>query len=148
MQYNLHVLLRFDLERRIIGGDLDVADLPAAWDARFEADFGVKVDKVSNGCLQDVHWPVGLFGYFPTYSLGNVYAGCLHHALRGAVPDLDAQLAQGNTGAATAWLGQNLQQFGGLRDPRETIEHACGFAPSEAPLLDYLEEKFGAIYGL
>ena len=148
VQYNLHVLLRFDLERRIIGGDLDVADLPAAWDARFEADFGVKVDKVSNGCLQDVHWPVGLFGYFPTYSLGNVYAGCLHHALRGAVPDLDAQLAQGNTGAATAWLGQNLQQFGGLRDPRETIEHACGFAPSEAPLLDYLEEKFGAIYGL
>ncbi len=121
---------------------------PRHGDARFEADFGVKVDKVSNGCLQDVHWPVGLFGYFPTYSLGNVYAGCLHHALRGAVPDLDAQLAQGNTGAATAWLGQNLQQFGGLRDPRETIEHACGFAPSEAPLLDYLEEKFGAIYGL
>ncbi|MEG3661362.1 carboxypeptidase M32 [Celeribacter halophilus] len=147
VQYNLHVLLRFDLERQIIGGSLDIDDLPEAWDRRFEADFGVKVDKVSNGCLQDVHWPVGLFGYFPTYSLGNVYAGCLHKALRAEVSDLDAQLAKGDTSAATGWLKDNLQQFGGLREPRDTIVHACGFEPSEAPLLDYLEEKFAGIYG-
>ena len=147
VQYNLHVLLRFDLERQIIGGSLDIDDLPEAWDSRFEADFGVKVDKVSNGCLQDVHWPVGLFGYFPTYSLGNVYAGCLHKALRAEVSDLDAQLAKGDTSAATGWLKDNLQQFGGLREPRDTIVHACGFEPSEAPLLDYLEEKFAGIYG-
>ncbi|MDO6455492.1 carboxypeptidase M32 [Celeribacter halophilus] len=147
VQYNLHVLLRFDLERQIIGGSLDIDDLPEAWDSRFEADFGVKVDKVSNGCLQDVHWPVGLFGYFPTYSLGNVYAGCLYKALRGEVSDLDAQLAKGDTSAATGWLKDNLQQFGGLREPRDTIVHACGFEPSEAPLLDYLEEKFAGIYG-
>ncbi|WP_417255552.1 carboxypeptidase M32 [Celeribacter halophilus] len=147
VQYNLHVLLRFDLERQIIGGSLDIDDLPEAWDSRFEADFGVKVDKVSNGCLQDVHWPVGLFGYFPTYSLGNVYAGCLHKALRAEVSDLDAQLAKGDTSAATGWLKDNLQQFGGLREPRDTIVHACGFDPSEAPLLDYLEEKFAGIYG-
>ncbi|WP_417273916.1 carboxypeptidase M32 [Celeribacter halophilus] len=147
VQYNLHVLLRFDLERQIIGGSLDIGDLPEAWDSRFEADFGVKVDKVSNGCLQDVHWPVGLFGYFPTYSLGNVYAGCLHKALRAEVSDLDAQLAKGDTSAATGWLKDNLQQFGGLREPRDTIVHACGFEPSEAPLLDYLEEKFAGIYG-
>ncbi|GAA3876452.1 carboxypeptidase M32 [Celeribacter arenosi] len=147
VQYNLHVLLRFDLERQIIAGDLDVADLPEAWNARFEADFGVRVDKVSNGCLQDVHWPVGLFGYFPTYSLGNVYAGCLHQALREAVPDLDTGLAKGDTSAATTWLGDHLQTFGGLREPKDTIRHACGFEPSEAPLLDYLEAKFGAIYG-
>ncbi len=146
VQYNLHVLLRFDLERQIIGGSLDIDDLPEAWDSRFEADFGVKVDKVSNGCLQDVHWPVGLFGYFPTYSLGNVYAGCLHKALRAEVSDLDAQLAKGDTSAATGWLKDNLQQFGGLREPRDTIVHACGFEPSEAPLLDYLEEKFSGIY--
>ncbi|SFI82721.1 carboxypeptidase M32 [Celeribacter neptunius] len=147
VQYNLHVLLRFDLERQIINGTLDVMDLPEAWDTRFEADFGVKVDKISNGCLQDVHWPVGLFGYFPTYSLGNVYAGCLHKALRADIPELDAELAKGNTGSATAWLGEHLQQFGGLREPRDTIVHACGFEPSEAPLLDYLEEKFAGIYG-
>ncbi|SDE78364.1 carboxypeptidase Taq [Celeribacter baekdonensis] len=147
VQYNLHVLLRFDLERQIIGGDLEIADLPEAWDARFEADFGVKVDKISNGCLQDVHWPVGLFGYFPTYSLGNVYAGCLHQALRADVPDLDSALVKGDTAPATAWLAEHLQQFGGLREPRDTIVHACGFEPSEAPLLEYLEAKFAGIYG-
>ena len=147
VQYNLHVLLRFDLERQIIGGALEIDDLPEAWDTRFEADFGVKVDKVSNGCLQDVHWPVGLFGYFPTYSLGNVYAGCLHKALRAEIPDLDAQMAKGDTSKATRWLAENLQQFGGLREPRDTIVHACGFEPTEAPLLDYLEEKFAGIYG-
>ncbi|WP_417261420.1 carboxypeptidase M32 [Celeribacter sp.] len=147
VQYNLHVLLRFDLERQIIGGTLEIDDLPEAWDTRFEADFGVKVDKVSNGCLQDVHWPVGLFGYFPTYSLGNVYAGCLHKALRSDIPDLDAQMAKGDTKAATRWLAETLQQFGGLREPRDTIVHACGFEPTEAPLLDYLEEKFAGIYG-
>ena len=148
VQYNLHVLLRFDLERALISGDLAVGDLEAAWNDRFKADFGFAVDKPSNGVLQDVHWSEGLFGYFPTYSLGNVYAGCLHEALRKAVPDLDDDLARGDTSRATGWLRQNVQQFGGLRTPVETIAHATGAAPSEVPLLDYLERKFGAIYGL
>ena len=88
MDYNLHVLLRFDLERDLIAGRLEVSDLEEAWNARFFKDFGVKVDKSSNGVLQDVHWSEGLMGYFPTYTLGNVYAGVLHAALRRDVPDL------------------------------------------------------------
>ncbi|TCL09377.1 carboxypeptidase Taq [Shimia isoporae] len=148
VQYNLHIMLRFDLERALMMGDLSVDDLEAAWNDRFAADFGYAVDKPSNGVLQDVHWSVGLFGYFPTYSLGNVYAGCLNQALRKAVPNLDAQLAEGNTTAATGWLRENLQQFGGLRTPAETIAHATGAAPNGGPLLDYLEEKFGGIYKL
>ena len=148
VQYNLHVLLRFDLERALISGDLQVADLEAAWNDRFEADFGYSVDKPSNGCLQDVHWSVGLFGYFPTYSLGNVYAGCLHTALRKAVPNLDDQLSKGDLSQATNWLRENVQIHGGLYRPREVIEQATGEAPSEAPLLDYVEHKFKAIYGL
>jgi carboxypeptidase Taq len=148
VHYNLHIMLRFDLERALFSGDLDVADLEAAWNDRFKADFGVVVDKPSNGMLQDVHWSVGLFGYFPTYSLGNVYAGCLHQALRRALPDLDAQLAEGNLAPATAWLRDNLQGFGSLRDPRATIEHATGQPISEDPLLDYLDAKFTALYGL
>ncbi len=148
VHYNLHIMLRFDLERQLIAGDLEVADLEDAWNTRFEQDFGVAVDKPSNGVLQDVHWSFGLFGYFPTYSLGNVYAGNLHHALRAAVPDLDAQLATGDTSAATGWLKENLQQFGGLREPRETIAKACGFEPTEAPLLDYLDAKFADLYSL
>ena len=148
VQYNLHVLLRFDLERALMSGDLAVGDLEAAWNDRFAADFGYGVDKPSNGVLQDVHWSEGLFGYFPTYTLGNVYAGCLHMALREAVPGLDDDLAQGKTSRATGWLRENLQQFGGLRTPVETILHATGTAPSEGPLLDYLEEKFSGIYRL
>ncbi|MHA7868537.1 MAG: carboxypeptidase M32 [Salipiger thiooxidans] len=148
VQYNLHVLLRFDLEQALIAGTLEVDELEAAWNERFLSDFGFPVDKPSDGVLQDVHWSAGLFGYFPTYSLGNVYAGCLHKALRAAVPDLDSQMAAGDLAAATAWLSENVQQYGGLYEPRDVITRACGEAPSEAPLLDYLEAKFGAIYGL
>lgn len=148
LQYNLHVLLRFDLERALMSGDLGAADLEAAWNDRFEADFGFAVDRPSNGVLQDVHWSVGLFGYFPTYSLGNVYAGCLHAAMRKALPDLDADLAHGDTSSATGWLRDTVQRHGGLFEPREVIERACGHAPSEAPLLAYLEEKFSGIYGV
>ena len=101
-----------------------------------------------NGVLQDVHWSVGLFGYFPTYSLGNVYAGCLHEALRRDVPDLDAQLASGDLTGATGWLRENVQRHGGLYEPRETIARAIGGQPSEEPLMRYLEAKFGDLYGL
>ncbi|NNK78172.1 MAG: carboxypeptidase M32 [Litoreibacter sp.] len=149
VHYNLHVMLRFDLERQLIAGTLEVRDLEEVWNTRFAQDFGVAVDKASNGVLQDVHWSFGLFGYFPTYSLGNVYAGCLHQALRAAVPDLDTQLAAGDTQAATDWLRENLQRHGGLYEPRDVIARACGGkTPDESPLLAYLEEKFGALYGV
>jgi carboxypeptidase Taq len=148
VHYNLHIMMRFDLERALIRGDLAVKDLEAAWNDRFKADFGVAVDRPAHGMLQDVHWSCGLFGYFPTYTLGNVYAGCLNQALRKAVPDLDDQLAKGDTAAATGWLRETLQRHGGLRAPRDTIAHACGFDPHEGPLLDYLEAKFAGLYGL
>jgi len=148
VHYNLHVMMRFDLERQLIAGTLDVGDLEEAWNARFLQDFGVVVERPSQGLLQDVHWSVGLFGYFPTYTLGNVYAGCLMQALRAAVPDLDDHLARGDLHPATDWLRENVQRHGGLMAPREVIARACGAAPTEAPLLDYLDAKFGAIYGL
>lgn len=148
IQYNLHIMMRFDLERALVAGTLSVNDLEEAWNARFMRDFGVTVDRASHGMLQDVHWSIGLFGYFPTYALGNVYAGCLHQRLRADIPDLDTQLARGDLHAPTAWLRERLQRFGGLREPRATIAHACGFAPHAGPLLDYLEAKFKGIYGL
>lgn len=148
VQYNLHVMLRFDLERALIRGTIEVGDLQEAWNTRFRADFGVAVDRPSNGMLQDVHWSCGLFGYFPTYTLGNVYAGCLMQALRADLPDLDAGLARGDPSAATGWLRDKLQRHGALHEPRDLVRRACGFEPTEGPLLDYLEAKFGAIYGL
>lgn len=148
VHYNLHIMLRFDLERDLIAGRLDVADLEEAWNTRFAADFGVPVDRASNGVLQDVHWSVGLFGYFPTYALGNVYAGCLAKALRQDVPDLDTALAAGDLRPALDWLADKVQRHGGLYDPRDTIVRAIGGEPTADPLLTYLEEKFTAIYGL
>lgn len=146
VQYNLHINLRFDLERALIAGDLGVDDLEAAWNTRFREDFGYEVDRASNGVLQDVHWSVGLFGYFPTYALGNVYAGCLYKALLEAVPDVHERLAEGDPAPATAWLRENVQQHGALYEPREVIERACGEPPSAGPLMSYLAEKFCALY--
>ncbi|TNC71994.1 carboxypeptidase M32 [Rubellimicrobium roseum] len=148
VQYNLHILMRFDLEQALMRGQVEVRDLEEAWNERFLADFGVAVDRPSNGLLQDVHWSAGLFGYFPTYSLGNVYAGCLHRALRRDVADLDAQLSRGDASGAVGWLRERLQRHGGLREPRATVAHAAGFEPSEEPLLDELEAKYGDLYGL
>lgn len=149
VQYNLHVMLRFDLELALLSGGLAVSDLESAWNDRFEADFGYAVDRPSNGFLQDVHWSGGWFGYFPTYSLGNVYAGCLHDALRGDVPALDQHLAKGDLRPATDWLRENVQTHGGLYTPHETITRACGGTPpGPEPLLAYLREKFAGIYGL
>ncbi|SLN34636.1 Thermostable carboxypeptidase 1 [Roseovarius albus] len=146
VQYNLHIMLRFDLERALVSGDLQVNDLEAAWNDRFKADFGYDVEKASDGCLQDVHWSVGLFGYFPTYALGNVYAGCLYQALRQEIPDLDTQLGQGDLTSATTWLRENLQQHGGRFRPQEVIAKASGKTPDSSPLMTYLEQKFSALY--
>ena len=146
VNYNLHVMLRFDLERALILGELEVDDLEGAWNERFKSDFGVAVDRPSNGFMQDVHWSVGLMGYFPTYSLGNLYAGCLMAAARAELPNLDASLASGDPLPATEWMRERMQRFGSLRPPAETIEAATGTPPSAEPLLSYLEAKFGALY--
>ena len=148
VHYNLHIMLRFDLERALIRGDLAVDDLEAAWNERFLADFGVAVAKPSEGLLQDVHWSAGLFGYFPTYALGNIYAGCLHRAMRAEVEDLDTRLAEGDPTPAIDWAREHVQRHGGLYQPTELIERATGEAPGAGALLDYLEEKFSRIYAL
>ena len=146
VHYNLHILMRFDLERALIAGDLQVADLEAAWNERFKADFGVSVDKPSNGCLQDVHWSVGLFGYFPTYSLGNIYAGCLFDRMKADMPGLEDDIANGDLGQAVDWLRTNIHRHGTLYAPEDLIENATGTPASVEPLLRYLDDKFAALY--
>lgn len=148
VHYNLHIMMRFDLERALIAGDLQVPDLEAAWNERFEADFGLRVPDARRGVLQDVHWSAGLFGYFPTYALGNIYAAGLHAALRRDIPDLDARLAAGDLEPVLAWLGPRIHHRGRLVAPPVLIAEACGEAPTETALLDYLEAKFGEVYGL
>ena len=148
LQYNLHVMLRFDLERLLISGDLSVNDIENAWNERFESDFGYKVEKPSQGILQDVHWAAGAFGYFPTYTLGNVYAGCLYQKMRESISNLDESLSSGDLSGATTWLSENIQIHGSLYEPKATIEKATGTNVSVEPLLDYLETKYADLYGL
>ena len=119
LQYNLHVMLRFDLEKSPISGDLNVSDVEGAWNERFEADFGYKVEKPSQGVLQDVHLAAGAFGYFPTYTLGNVYAGCLFQKIKRKSQIL-IFLSKGNLSQVTAWLCENVQVHGSLFEPRAT----------------------------
>jgi len=148
LHYNLHIMMRFDLERDLVSGALEVSELPEAWNSRFQADFGISVDCPSNGVLQDIHWAAGLFGYFPTYTLGNVYAGCLYGVMRRELPGLDRQLSNGDTAPVTGWLRENLQRHGRLRGPVETVARTCGFTPTVEPLLDYLKDKFTDLYRL
>jgi len=148
LQYNLHIMLRYDLERALVAGDLIVEDLEAAWNDRFEADFGYKVDRASHGVLQDVHWSEALFGYFPTYSLGNVYAGCLYEKMTEDVPNLESDLEKGDLSRATSWLKDALQQHGSRYPARELMSRACGKEPSVGPLVNYIKRKFSDIYDL
>ena len=148
LQYNLHVMLRFDLEKSLILGELGVNDIEGAWNERFESDFGYKIEKPSQGILQDVHWAAGAFGYFPTYTLGNVYAACLYQKMRESVCNLDVSLSNGDLTCATAWLREHIHVHGSLFQPKETIEKTTGTGITVTPLLNYLEEKYTSIYGL
>ena len=148
VQYNLHIMLRYSLERDLIDGAVEVGDLEEAWNRRFLADFGFEVDVPANGILQDIHWPYGLFGYFPTYAVGNIYAASLHEAMRRDLPDLDGALAAGNLGPAIEWLSRSVQQAGSLHEPHELMLRATGQPVTEQPLLTYLEAKFGELYGV
>ena len=146
VHYNLHILMRFDLEQALIGGDLQVSELEEAWNARFAADFGRAVDKPSNGVLQDVHWSVGLFGYFPTYSLGNIYAAELYAAMGDDIPDREQLIANGDLGALSNWLQEKIHRHGNVMTAPELMKSVCGREPDEKALLAYLEDKFSALY--
>jgi carboxypeptidase Taq len=147
VHYNLHVMMRFELERALIAGDLAAAELEAAWNERFAADFGRAVPDARRGVLQDVHWSAGLFGYFPTYTLGTMYAAELDAALRRDL-DVDRALAAGDLTPMIGWLNARIHRHGRLLPARRLITEAIGREPDERALLDYLGGKFGALYGL
>ncbi len=146
--YNLHVLLRFELEQPLISGDLPAADVSDVWDEKFEAMFGFRPPTAADGCLQDIHWAAGLIGYFPTYALGNVYAAMLWDAANADLGDLDEQLAAGSFDPLRNWLTENIYRHGRRYAPTELIERAAGSPPTPGPLLKHLNAKYRALYGL
>ena len=146
--YNLHIILRFELERELFDGSLAVRDLPEAWNAAMDDYLGVRVPDASQGVLQDVHWAAGLFGYFPTYALGNVMSAQLWERALEQIPTLGEQLGAEEIAALRDWLGERLHRHGRKLSPRETLERAVGSDLDPGPYLAYLRSKFGEIYGL
>ncbi len=146
--YNLHVMIRFGLERALIRGDLSVADLPGAWNEQYRKLLGVTVPDDRRGCLQDVHWSFGLIGYFPTYSLGNLYAAQMWEAINERIPDLDAQMSRGEFGALLAWLRENIHRHGRRYTAGELCERSTGKPLSADPLMRHLERRVKPAYGM
>jgi carboxypeptidase Taq len=146
--YNLHIMMRFDLERAVIHGDLDVGDLPAAWNERFAADFGAPPPDDAHGVLQDIHWSAGLVGYFPTYTLGNVFAAQLMHGALRRHPDLPHDFRAGRFAPLLGWLRDELHEHGRMLDSTSLVERASGVPLSESWLLASLADRYGPAHGL
>jgi carboxypeptidase Taq len=143
--YNLHIILRFELEQEILAGTIGLKELPEAWNARFEEYLGIPVPNDSLGVLQDVHWSSGGFGYFPTYSLGNIISVQIWEKVLSELPDLPDQFEQGEFGQLHDWLRTRLYSLGRKFTPQETLERVVGGPIDAGPYIRYLKEKLGAL---
>jgi carboxypeptidase Taq len=148
--YNLHIALRFELELALLSGDLTVSDLPAAWNERYSALLGLAVPNDSQGCLQDIHWSFGGIGYFPTYTLGNLYAAQIMAAAKRnlGVEATDEAFRRGDFTHLKHWLIQNIHRHGQRFRAGELCRRVTGIQLSPKPFLDYLNEKFGNLYAV
>jgi carboxypeptidase Taq len=141
-------MLRFDLERAVVRGELPIGDLPAAWDERFERDFGIRPPSAAEGVLQDIHWSAGLIGYFPTYTLGNMYAAQLMASAEERLPGLEDRFAAGEFGDLLGWLRREVHAAGRLLESEPLVQQATGRPVSEAWLLESLRRRYGPVHGL
>ncbi len=139
--YDLHILLRFRLEKALVDGSLEVAGMPTAWNELYQKLFGQSVDCDRNGCLQDVHWSFGLLGYFPTYSLGNINAAQLFHKAQQDPAVADA-LPKGETAPLLAWLRTHVHRQGSRLTPGDLIETATGEPPQPQYLIQHLRSRY------
>ena len=146
--YNLHIMIRFDLERQLIDRTLSVEDLPAAWNARYESDLGVCPPSDADGVLQDVHWSAGLIGYFPTYTLGNLAAAQLFDAAQEQIGDLDELFLRGEFRPLLDWLREHIHSQGKCYSGGELVARATGSTLTASSLIRYLRSKLEPLYGI
>ncbi len=146
--YNLHIIVRFELEQALVGGDLAPRDVPGAWDEKYEQALGIRPPNAAKGCLQDIHWSMGGLGYFPTYTLGNLYAAQLMEQARQDLPGLEDEFSRGAFGRLKGWLNEKVH-WAGRRWPAAVLcERVTGRPLSHKPLLDYLRGKYAPLYRL
>lgn len=146
--YNLHIMLRLELEIALLEGSLEVKDLPEAWNMRMEEYLGLTPPDDTTGVLQDVHWSGGMIGYFPTYALGNLVSVQLWERINKDITDLDDQMRKGEFSALLEWLRENIHRHGAKFEPQELVQCITGSKIDPAPYMNYLQTKFGEIYGL
>lgn len=146
--YNLHILARFELECDLLTGDLAVKDLPDAWNAKYEAYLGITPPNDANGCLQDVHWSGGLFGYFPTYSMGNLLSYQIWNCLRKDVGDTDELIANGHFAPILGWLQEKIYSQGKRFKPKDLVVQVTGKPMDPTDLLEGLNAKYRGLYGI
>ena len=145
--YSLHIIIRFEIERDLFADKITVNELPEVWNQKYLDYLGVKVENDSEGVMQDTHWASGLYGYFPSYALGNIYSGQITAAITKDLPDWRSQLAEGKLKHVNAWLNRNIHSQGDLYDPEELIKMKTGSTLDSKPYLQYLNEKYGNLYG-
>jgi carboxypeptidase Taq len=146
--YNLHIILRFELEQALVSGDLKVADVPGAWNEKFQKSLGLTPPTNAKGCLQDIHWSGGGIGYFPTYTLGNLYAAQFMERARRDLGDLDADFRRGEFRRLKGWLNDSIHWHGQRYRAAKLCERVTGRPLSHQPLIDYLRGKYTPLYGL
>lgn len=145
--YNLHIMIRFELEKELINGELSIESLPRLWNEKYKEYLGIVPEKDAVGVLQDVHWTFG-FGYFPTYTLGNLYGAQIYHKLRQVFPDFDDRLASGDTSFVLNWLREHMYVYSAIYEPENLIERVTGEKPDPQYFVRYLTSKFSKIYNL
>lgn len=145
--YGLHVIARFELESALFDGSLNVEEIPEAWRAKYHELLGIEAPDDRQGCLQDVHWSMGAFGYFPSYALGNLYGAQFWAALKQEIPDVEARISGGDTSAVLAWLRKNVHIQGSRYTPGELVKKVTGQALDPVWFEKYLREKYSKIYG-
>jgi len=146
--YDLHILVRFELEKALVAGDLSASDIPAAWNEAYRRYLGITPSNDAEGCLQDGHWAAGLIGYFPTYTLGNLFAAQL---LARANTDLGNQcerFARGDFTGLLGWLREKVHRQGQRYSAARLIEYATGTPPDQGPLVQALRQKYAGLYGI
>ena len=146
--YNMHIMIRFELERLLMNGDLAVADLPEAWNQRYKEYLGIEVPNDAKGCMQDIHWSMTAIGYFPTYTLGNLYCAQFFEKAMEDNSDMYEQFAHGEFGVLKTWLNENIHQHGQRYRAAELCEVVTGKELSSDPLMRHLENKLRPLYGL
>jgi len=146
--YNMHVMLRLEIEIALMEGKLMVKDLPEAWNERMRNYLGITPPNNRQGVLQDVHWSFGMVGYFPTYALGNLISVQLWQVIRKDIPDLDAQIEKGDFSRLLDWLRKNVHRHGAKFEPQALVQRVTGSKIDPQPYMNYLREKYSDIYGL